>query len=167
MIPEAYVALDAAGSNKVYLYPRWLESRVKAELSHWCNNLTWAGPGCRDSHQTDKVVNKRIYIGCHRVYRSLSGTYRCNIHAHAQHHTDTDGETDTHPHTHKPSSCPIHPLYLCYQTDCDLSDLTSWFWFRFEVLGDRRKSHRTQIGSDSGTFSNASYENTTGSQFDT
>ncbi len=84
MIREAYVTLEAVGSNKVYLYLRRLESQVKAELSHWCNNLTWAGPGCRDSHQTDKDVHKRIYIGCHRVYRFLSGTYRCNIHAHAQ-----------------------------------------------------------------------------------
>lgn len=93
--PEAYLALEAAGSNKVYLYLCQLESQEKAELSHWCNNLTRAGPGCRDSHQTDKDVHKRIYIGCHRVYRSLSGTYRCDIHAHAQQHTDTTGETDT------------------------------------------------------------------------
>lgn len=88
------MALEAAGSNKVFLYLRLLESQVKAELSHWCNDLTWAGRGCWDSHQTDKDVHKRIYIDCHRVYRFLSGTYRCNINAHAQQHTNR-----THKHT--------------------------------------------------------------------
>lgn len=168
MIWEAYVALDAVGSNKVYLYLLRLESPVKAELSHWCNNLTRAGPGCQDSHQTDKDVHKRIYIGCHGGYRFLSSTYRCNIHAHPQQHTDRDGETDTsHTHT-RTSQVPVPFIFTIYATKpTDLSDLTSWFWFRFEVLDDKRKSHRSQIWSDSGTSSNALHQNTTGSRFDT
>lgn len=111
IIREAYWALKAVGSNKVYLYLRRLESRVKAGLSHWCNNLTWAGPGCRDSHQTDKDVHKRIYIGCHRVYRFLSGTYRCNIHAHAQQHTFIDGGKTSHT-----SQAPAPFIFTFYAT---------------------------------------------------
>lgn len=53
---------EAAGINKLYLY-----RQVKAELSHWCNNLTWAGTGSRDSHHPDIDVHKRIDIGCRSV----------------------------------------------------------------------------------------------------
>lgn len=81
------MALGAEESNKVYLYLGLLESQISVELSHWCNNLTWAGPGWLKSHQTDKDAHKRIYIGCHRVYRFLSGTYRCNIRAQVHKHT--------------------------------------------------------------------------------
>lgn len=99
MIWGAYAALDAVESNKVYLYLLRLESPVKAELSHWCNNLTRAGPGCQDSHQTDKDVHKRIYIGCHGGIDS----YRPHIDATSMHtHSNTQIEMErltSHTHT--------------------------------------------------------------------
>lgn len=50
------------------------------------------------------------------MYRFLSGTYRCNIHAHAQQHTDKDGETH-YTHTHMGASqAPAPFIFTIYAT---------------------------------------------------
>lgn len=78
------------------------------------------------------------------MYRLLSCTYTCSIYAHLQQHTDRDNNL--------PSFSSV-PFIL--PDKCELSDHTGWFGSRFKESDDKKKSHRDQMRSESGTSSDA------------
>lgn len=90
-----------------------------------------------------------------RVYRFLSDTYRCAC-ATASGNRRRNG---SRVHAHEQSQIYLHLMHP------EPTDLAEWFWFRFEVKDDGRKSPRTEIRSDAGTSHNASGPNKTPSCF--